>query len=49
MNKYTCVDYRTEMILLGLLRRLHHEELTDGERSSLLAEIETIETDIELD
>jgi hypothetical protein len=36
------------MILLGLLRRLHQEELTDEERRSLLAEIETIETDIEL-
>ena len=49
MNEYTCVDYRAEMVLLGLRQRLHHEELTDEERIAVLSQIEIIETEMGLD
>jgi hypothetical protein len=41
--KYTCSVYREEMILLGLKRRLHKDDLGEDERNALLREIETIE------
>ena len=49
MNEYTCVDYRAEMILLGLHQRLHHKELTAEDRLAVLAQIEIIETEMGLD
>ena len=42
-GKYTCNDYREEMILLGLKRRLYREDLSEDERKKILKEIETIE------
>lgn len=43
---YTCTDYRTEMILLGLRRRLAAAEMSEAERESLRAEIQTLETEM---
>lgn len=40
---YTCTDYRLEMILLGLTRRLSEEKLSEEERRLLLEEIRRIE------
>ena len=37
---YTCTDYRTEMILLALTRRLHQAHLTDKEKEEIEAEID---------
>ncbi|MBU1170850.1 MAG: hypothetical protein KKD44_14910 [Proteobacteria bacterium] len=42
-GNYTCNDYREEMILLGLQKRLNQGNLTDDERKELLKEIESIE------
>ncbi len=42
-GKYTCKDYREEMILLGLKRRLYRPDLTEEERTEILKEIEAIE------
>ena len=42
-GKYTCNDYREEMILLGLQKRLNQESLSDAEKKEILKEIETIE------
>jgi hypothetical protein len=42
-GRYTCTDYREEMILLGLQRRLNQGELTEEERKEILKEIEVIE------
>jgi hypothetical protein len=42
-GKYTCNDYREEMILLGLQKRLNQENLNDEERKEILKEIELIE------
>ena len=45
---YTCADYREEMMLLGLLRRLQDEGLTEEERSLIQAEILSLESEIGL-
>lgn len=42
-GKYTCNDYREEMILLGLQKRLNQPGLSDEERRKILREIEAIE------
>lgn len=42
-GSYTCNDYREEMILLGLQRRLNQGNLTETEKKELLREIEAIE------
>jgi hypothetical protein len=42
-RKYTCSDYREEMILLGLKRRLNEEDLGADERREIAKEIEDIE------
>lgn len=40
---YTCADYRVEMILLNLKRRLRHEGLSEEERDDILLQIKKIE------
>jgi hypothetical protein len=47
--KYTCTDYRTEMILVSLRQRLKQEDLNEDEKKEILLQIEEIETDMELD
>ncbi len=47
--KYTCTDYRTEMILVSLRQRLKQEDLNDDEKMEILLQIEEIEADMELD
>jgi hypothetical protein len=45
----TCTDYRAEMMLLGLKRRLAREDLPDTEKQAIEAEIKKIEREIHLD
>ena len=47
--KYTCAEYRTEMILLGLKRRLQREELSEADRQLLLSQIRDLEQQMEMD
>jgi len=47
--EYTCIDYRAEMILLGLKRRLHLEELSEEEREKIILQIEKFEVKAGLD
>ncbi|MEE8430063.1 MAG: hypothetical protein V3S16_02330 [Candidatus Desulfatibia sp.] len=47
--EYTCVDYRTEMILLGLKRRLELADLSAEEKEDILKQIKKLETAMELD
>jgi len=42
-TKYTCYEYREEMILLGLRKRLNSENLNEEEKEALLKEIEELE------
>lgn len=48
-QKPTCSDYRQEMILLGLQRRLAKEDLSEAEKKAIKAEIEKLEQEIRLD
>ena len=41
--EYTCVDYRSEMKLLGLKKRLEEENLTEEERGQIVQEIKELE------
>jgi hypothetical protein len=47
--KYTCTDYRTEMILVSLRQRLKQEDLNEDEKKEILLQIEEIEATMELD
>lgn len=49
LRKYTCADYREEMRLLGLKRRLEREDLPEEERRRLTEEIERIERCMAMD
>lgn len=47
--KYTCTDYRTEMILLSLRQRLKQEDLNEAERKDILSQIEKLEATMDMD
>jgi hypothetical protein len=47
--KYTCTDYRTEMILLSLRQRLKQEDLNEAEKKDIISQIEKLESNMELD
>jgi hypothetical protein len=47
-NKYTCAEYREEMMLLGLKRRLNDKEITEEERRELCREIERLEAEMNI-
>lgn len=48
--RYTCSDYREEMRLIGLRRRLREEAaLTEAEKEKLRAEIRRLEAEMGLD
>jgi hypothetical protein len=46
--KYTCVDYRSEMKLLGLKRRLEEENLSEEERARIVREIRELEKKMDM-
>jgi len=46
---YTCAEYRKEMILLMLRRRLHQESLSREERDAVANEIRALEAEMGLD
>ena len=48
-GQYTCNEYREEMILLGLQKRLSSNDLTPEERQSILKEIARVEKQMGLD
>ncbi len=45
-QQYTCSDYRAEMILMSLQRRLEQNDLSDSEKQSLEAEIKRIKLEM---
>jgi len=47
--KYTCRDYREEMMLLSLKRRLAQNDLSEAERRVVLEEIEKLESALEME
>ena len=48
-GQYTCNEYREEMILLGLQKRLCSEGLTSGEKETILEEIAKVEKQMGID
>lgn len=44
--RYTCNEYREEMILLGLRKRLSSGNLSAEEKESLLREIQRVEEEM---
>ena len=48
-HNYTCTDYRQEMMLLGLKKRLQDPELTEEEKRGLEEEIRRLEKEINMD
>ncbi len=47
--EYTCKEYRAEMILLALKRRMEIEPLTPGEKAALKEEIRRLEGAMKMD
>jgi hypothetical protein len=48
-SPYTCRQYRDEMILLGLRKRLSDQALTEDERQALEKEILYLEAQMRMD
>jgi hypothetical protein len=48
-TKYTCSDYRIEMRLLGLKKRLHENDLSTSEKQDIEAEIVRLEKILQID
>jgi len=48
-NKYTCSDYREEMRLIGLRKRLNEEKLSPTEKQVIYAEIAELEKNLQMD
>jgi hypothetical protein len=42
-SKYTCSDYRAEMRLLGLKKKLHEKKLSPAQIAEIQAEIDKLE------
>jgi len=48
MNNYTCKDYREEMRLIGLKKRLNEGDLSQAEKQIIAAEIAKLEKILKL-
>ena len=48
-SKYTCNEYREEMVLLGLNRRLARKDLPEMEKEKIRQEIARLEAVMEMD
>ncbi|MFW6115353.1 MAG: hypothetical protein ACOC6E_03550 [Thermodesulfobacteriota bacterium] len=46
--KYTCEDYRKEMILIALRKRYEEEDLSEEEKARLVYEIKQLEKEMKL-
>jgi len=45
---YTCADYREEMILLGLRRRLEDPGISEEEKPAIQARIQELEKSLDM-
>ncbi len=48
-GKYTCTEYRQEMILLGLKRQLEAPELTEAQQVRIAEKIRELEQQMGMD
>jgi hypothetical protein len=49
MVNYTCSDYRQEMRLIGMKKRLQEGNLSEAEKQILEKEIMALESEMEMD
>lgn len=49
MKRYTCNDYRQEMMLAGLRKQLTNPNLSESEKKRLEQEIRRLEAEIGID
>lgn len=49
MTRYTCAEYRQEMILSGLRRQLQQSDLSEKERQALIERIRQLEAEMGMD
>lgn len=49
MKRYTCTDYRQEMILAGLRRQLAQSDLSPEEKERLREQIRRLEVEMGMD
>ena len=47
-TQYTCNEYREEMLLLGLQRQLHAENVSEEERERLKERIKDLEASMDM-
>lgn len=47
-NRYTCNEYRQEMILVGLKKQLQRNDLSEAERIDLLEKIHQLELEMDM-
>jgi hypothetical protein len=48
-SKYTCVDYREEMTILGLKRRLKDKNISEEEKQAIILEMKRLESLMQID
>ena len=48
-GKYTCLEYREEMLLLGLKRQLEDPDLSEADKQRLVEEIRELEQKMGMD
>ncbi len=48
-QKYTCSDYRQEMILVGLINRLKDPDLKESERLVIEEQVKRLKADMGMD
>ena len=48
-NRYTCTEYRQEMMLLGLRRQLEAPDLNETEKRRIIEEIRELELQMGMD
>ena len=48
-KQFSCTEYRKEMMLLGLQKRLYESDLTEAEKQALKAEIANLKAAMQLD
>ena len=48
-HPYTCQDFRQEMIILGLRRRLQDSSLSEQERQAILERLQDLEAEAGMD
>jgi hypothetical protein len=49
IDKYTCENYREDMMLLGLKISLKNDNLSDKEKRRIIKEIKSLELKIKMD